>query len=364
MLSKFHRFYYKEDEGTPAATETTTAEDPVDDHLNDDPLDFGEEDIDDMTNDSPIVSTAQSEETEETPAEDPKAEETKEETKEEETPSDEKSEEPKAEESEETKPTTFKIGENEYDEPRLAAIIKEHGDMEAWEENLRNLSHLKNMDPEVAKALVPFVHSQKEIPKGLVDKPIMTSVVEALKDFKLEVPYEDLDGKPATLEVTMDQLKPLIEKAVETTTMAHKPELDKSAALTEKVRRDRMNEMVTNFVEADGMNEIFKFHKGKGVDLIDHIDNVLSTPGHPDLVAVKRLSAVVNQIDHKEIKNLDDAYKFLYPNGDSASIAGLIKNQKKGTGITRGTETKTSKDDDDMDIDQNTAEDTLKGLGI
>jgi len=352
MFSFKPRIYF--DAPVDPAPNPVADDDQEFDHLNDDPLEFGMEDIDDMTNDSPIVSQPKAE-PEPTPKEEPKAEEPKEEPKD---------TEPEPKPDEPTEPITYKVGEKEYSEEEITGIIAKFDGMEEWEENLRNLSHLQKMDNATAKALAGFVSSKQEIPKGLVDKPIITSVHEALNDFKLEIPYEDLDGKPQTMEVTMDQLKPLVDKAIELTTMAHKPELDKSDALTTKVRRDRMNEMITNFVDTEGMDKVFAFHKGSGVDLIDHVDNVLMTPGHPDLPSVKRLQALVDQIDHKEIKTLADAHTFLYGDtaGTAQTIQGIIKNQKKGAGLSRSKEPN-KVDPDEMDIDKNDAESTLKSIG-
>ena len=315
-------------------------------HLNDDPLNFAEEDIDDMTDDSPIINAVVPEPVE---------------------PEEETEVEAEGEPAPVINTTAFKLGEIEYEPEQLEKIIKAHDDMSNWEKNLRNFSHLKNMDPKLAEAMVPYINSQKEIPKGLVEEPIITSVTEGLKDFQIEIPYEDLDGKEATLSVDIKTLKPLIDKAIALTTLAYQPELDKSAALTERVRVDRINEMLTAFTSNESAKEMFTFHVGKNVSLYDHIRNVMDTPGHIDAEPVKRLKALVDQVDGQDIKTLDDAYQFIYKGKklqSTATVLGnIVKRQSNGKGLDRGTELKPDTAID-MDIDKNSAEDVLKSLGV
>lgn len=371
-----YSIFYDAEQGTgagngaePAPEVVTPApnidEKAVDDHLNDDPLNFGDEDIDDMTNDSPIVSNPPvADPAKKEPAKQPEEKVVPEpapELDEEGNPivkpaADDKTTDPEGETS------IIKLGEIEYEPEQLSKIIKEHGDMSAWEKNLRALSHLKDMNPETAAALVPFVLSQKEIPKGLVEEPIVTSVLEGLKDFELELPYTDEEGNEQVLKVDLEKIKPAILKAVDLTTAAHKPTLDKAKATEISVQRGRMDEMLVNFTKDKETQ--FAFHKGKDKSLIDHIDDVLETPGHPDSDAVKLLKAVVDMIDGDQIKTMDDAYQFLYQEKQAKKatdiLNSVVNNQKQGKAETRGQEPK--KDASEMPDIDDSAEDILENI--
>jgi hypothetical protein len=299
--------------------EQTNEKDPVTDDAEMNRL-FEEESIDDLVNESPIVSSDAIEEdrklAEETntteqaekPAEKKETTE-KEPKKEEQSEKSQETEEPETPEQETPEePQKIKVGDAEYTPEELAAHKREFDNKTKWEEELRNKSIIAaNLSEDQIQATMPYAVGDKDIPDqsaefvaAMVNGTIGTEPIK-LKD---EEGYE--------VDIT-DQVKEKVTEAVKATLDKMMPVIDKVQGEAVAAQRKAVSTLYNNFMND---HPEYKIVAPNNMPLDQYMDVVQRTGNtHPDYPAITRLMVLVDnakRMGYVGPTALEDAHSFLH----------------------------------------------------
>jgi hypothetical protein len=346
---------------------------------------FEDGDIDDLVEDSPVVSAKvveenkemakknESESTNESAKEQTEEKETTEQ-KEEKLEQDEKSQKATEEESE-PEPEKVKIGDQEYTPEEAAAFKAEYDKKKEWEERLRKQSMIAaNLNDDEIQAATSVVSGDRKLPDQSAE--VVDSILqEVLEGKKVEV--KDDDGE-YSIDVT-DKVKEAVAKAVKATLQRVEPVLNKAKQEIQSSQRKAVSTFISNFMDK---HPEYKVVVPDDIPIDQYMDMVDNTgPSHPDFAALARykiLSDAAKRMGYVGPDSLDKAYTFLYGNlkgkvetaEDKAAKAAetqkkILKNQEKLNQEKPGGQVE-SKDDVDLILEE--VEDpsykALKELGV
>ena len=352
---------------------------------------FEEGDIDDLVDESPVVSGAvvekdiemakknETDTTNESEKAQTEPKETTEQT-EEKTAQDEKSqatsEEEQASEPEpnQEEPEKVIIGDQEYTPEEVALFKSEFDKKKAWEERLRNQSVISsNLSDEEIEAAIAVVSGERKLPD---------QSAEVAESISLEVlgdkPIVKKDDEGYEIDVT-SEVKEAVAKAVKATLSRVAPVLDKAKKDIVDSQRKAVSTFITTFMDN---HPEYKLVVPEGTPIDQYMDTVGRTgPDHPDYASYARynvLSDAAKRMGYVGPEALEQAYTFLYGNHEGKVLTAeekaerandaqtkILKKQEKVSQEKPGGQIE-SKDDIDIILDEvgDPATKALEELGV
>lgn len=357
-------------------SEQTTTKEPITTDVETNRL-FDEGDIDDLVNDSPIVSgqdkelkentakQVEEETTEQAATEQAKKEETNEKKEEstEQAEQSQKTEEEKASEQEPDQviPEKVKIGDREVPPEEVALWESEFKKKAEWEERNRNISAIaSNLSTEEIQAAISVVSGDRKLPDQSAE--LADSIIaEILGDKPIKI--KDDDGE-YEIDVT-DKVKENVREAVKATLSRVAPVLDKAKEEIESSQRKAVSTFIGNFMDKHPEYKIV-VPENTPIDIyMDRVDK--SGPTHPDYASLARfkvLNDAAKRMGYVGADSLEKAYTFLYGKHEGKVLTAeektaqaedtqtkILKKQEKISQEKLGGQVET-KDDIDLILDE------------
>jgi hypothetical protein len=259
--------------------------------------------IDEILEEAPIVDTNPSEIVPDESGESPEATATDTDT----------NQDDSTESTEEGTPTedgpTIELDGKQYTQEQLSQALKVSDGYNEWEKRLRSESQvLKGLNEDQIKMLVAYAKGQKEIPADADPAVALTNDVMKSVFETDTITIKDTEGLDQ--EIPISAIAPFIENIVKTVSGKYTPVIQNLEKTVVESRQEYVTGKIQQFMTE---KPEFRVLVPEGLSLKEHLDNVSETGEmHPDHKTVSRFEALLDVMQAKGFKTLDETYSFMY----------------------------------------------------